>query len=92
MLSDGLGARLGTWRMRSSFRVSHRSVSSTGLRRPFVLRGHQGATMRRTFSSLTLLSTLVLGLIGTAHAGPYAPAAGKPGTTAIGKDLSLIHI
>lgn len=46
--------------------------------------------MRRTFSSLTLLSTLVLGLIGTAHAGPYAPAAGKPGTTAIGKDSTDI--
>ena len=32
----------------------------------------------------------MLGLTGTAHAGPYAPAAGKAGTTAVGKDSAAI--
>ncbi|MBC7700012.1 PEP-CTERM sorting domain-containing protein [Aquabacterium sp.] len=35
-------------------------------------------------------AALALTLAGAAHAGPFAPAAGKPGSTAIGKDDSSI--
>jgi hypothetical protein len=43
--------------------------------------------MRHTTSSFSLtLGALALSLSGIAHAGPYAPAAAKPGSTAIHKD------
>lgn len=43
--------------------------------------------MRHHTSSLSLaFCALALSLVGTAHAGPYAPAANKPGSTAIHKD------
>ena len=47
--------------------------------------------MRHLSSSWTLaLGALTLAAAGAAHAGPYAPAAGKPGSTAISKDDASI--
>lgn len=45
--------------------------------------------MRHAISHPLSLFGLALGLIGSAHAaGPFAPAAGQPGSTAISKDSS----
>lgn len=42
--------------------------------------------MRQLPPLSTLAAVLALTLAGTVHAGPFAPAAGKPGSTAIFKD------
>ena len=42
--------------------------------------------LRNTLFSTLVLGALTLGASGVANAGPYAPAAGKPGSTAIHKD------
>ena len=42
--------------------------------------------LRNTLFSTLVLGALTLGASGGANAGPYAPAAGKPGSTAIYKD------
>lgn len=46
--------------------------------------------LKQTLLSSALVGTLVLGAVGSAHAGPYAPAAGKAGSTAISKDSPSI--
>ncbi len=46
--------------------------------------------LRHTLSSSIILGALALGGISSAYAGPYAPAAGKPGSTAISKDSASI--
>lgn len=42
--------------------------------------------MQKLFFSSLFTSLMGLAFAGAAHAGPFAPAAGKPGSTAIGKD------